>query len=70
MLPLMSKIDADRHRHIFARKPHDFLLDAVLEHAEVLLLEPGDQTPERIGHRHVDERHLRLGSDRLALLDS
>ena len=60
---------ADRNRHIFAGETHDFLLDVVFEYAEILLLQPGDQSPVGIRHRYVHQRDVGFGLERFALLD-
>src|SRR5882762_1156171 len=43
------KDHADGNGHIFGREGDDFLLDAVLKHAEIVGFEAGDQAVVRVG---------------------
>ena len=69
MLPLMSKITPMETGTSSLEKSHDFLFDAVLEDAEILLFEPGHQPAHRIGHRHAHQRQFRFRAERIALLN-
>ncbi len=46
--------------HDFGGEVDDFLLDVVLEDAEVVLLETGDQAIVRVGDGNVDEREVHV----------
>lgn len=50
--------DADGNRHIFGGKIHNFLLDVVLEDAEVVRFQPRNYAVIRVGDGDVDEGQI------------
>ncbi len=48
MLPLVSTSKPNGKRRVLARQIRDFLLDAVLEHAEIVLVQTEDKTVHRV----------------------
>ncbi len=73
MLPLQSKITPTESGASSLENWVDLLLVLVLEYAEVLLVQPGDEAVERIGdgdrnqHQGAVDADIRLAAERLSL---
>jgi len=52
--------DADGNRHIFGGEIHNFLLDVVLEDAEVVRFEARNDAVIRVGDADVDKRQIHV----------
>ena len=64
--PAHIKNDANRDRHVFARKADDFLRDAVLEYVEIIFVEAGHQAVVGVGDGDVHQGERDVHPDALA----